>query len=422
MALRAEQARLLGYENFAEYRLDDTMAKTSAAVEGLLMQIWEPAKDKARDERAALEAVARAEGLNEPIEPWDWRYYAEKVRRARYDLDEAEIKPYFVLDNMVRAAFDTAGRLFGLTFTERQDLPVYHPDVRVWEVRDEVGQPCRAFSARQFCPARQAIGRLVERLPRSGKHGRAGGADRRQQQQLHARGCGCRRTDPIELRRRQDTVSRVRPRAAFIAEPSALPLAIRYCGATRLCRVPVPDLRALDVGAGNFADLRPPLPNRRASARGPAAPAYRGAKLQPGLRHGGVYGRRPDRPRSAPRSGDRDPRSRLGSSAISWTGWRYQGKSGCVIVCRTSSTCSPAAATPPAIIPICGPKCWTPTASPPSPRPATLFDPELAARLKAIYSAGDTRDPMELYRAFRGREPAIAALLQQRGLAAAQSG
>src|SRR5215469_1763185 len=108
MALRTEQARLLGYDNFAAYRLDDSMAKTAAAVERLLLQVWEPAKRKAGEERSSLERLARAEGLNEPITPWDWRYYAEKVRQAEYDLDEAELKPYFVLDNMVQAAFDTA--------------------------------------------------------------------------------------------------------------------------------------------------------------------------------------------------------------------------------------------------------------------------------------------------------------------------
>ena len=145
MALRSEQARLLGYDNFAAYRLEDSMAKTAAAVEKLLLQVWEPAKRKAGEERASLERLARAEGLNEPIAPWDWRYYAEKVRQAEYDLDEAELKPYFVLDNMVAAAFDTARRLFGVTFTERTDLPVYHPDVRVWEVRDGAGDHVGMF-------------------------------------------------------------------------------------------------------------------------------------------------------------------------------------------------------------------------------------------------------------------------------------
>ena len=111
LALRGEQARLLGYESYAAYKLDDSMAKEPAAAERLLQQVWEPAKRKAGTERAALQALARAEGMNAPIEPWDWRYYAEKVRRADYAVDESQVKPYFVLDNMVRAAFDTAHRL-----------------------------------------------------------------------------------------------------------------------------------------------------------------------------------------------------------------------------------------------------------------------------------------------------------------------
>src|SRR6516165_3976403 len=145
VALRAQQARLLGYENFAAYRLDDSMAENADAVETLLLQVWGPAKAKARAEFAKVENIARGKGLNDPIEPWDWRYYAEKVRQAEYDLDEAEVKPYFVLDNMVQAAFDTARRLFDITFTERSDLPVYHPDVRFWEVRDRVGNHIGLF-------------------------------------------------------------------------------------------------------------------------------------------------------------------------------------------------------------------------------------------------------------------------------------
>ena len=157
VALRAEQARLLGYETFADYRLADTMAKTVGAVEQLLLQVWQPAKDKARSELAAVEAAARAEGLNEPIEPWDWRYYAERVRQAEYDLNEAEVKPYFVLENLVQAAFDTAGHLFGLKFTERRDLPVYHADVRAWEVSDEAGGHVGLFLHDNFArPGKQS--------------------------------------------------------------------------------------------------------------------------------------------------------------------------------------------------------------------------------------------------------------------------
>src|SRR5260370_39878037 len=95
VALRAEQARLLGYENFADYRLDDTMAKTTAAVERLLLQVWEPAKEKARGERAGLGTLARAEGLNEAIEPWGWRSYAEEGRPAQNQLEAAPVEPEF---------------------------------------------------------------------------------------------------------------------------------------------------------------------------------------------------------------------------------------------------------------------------------------------------------------------------------------
>src|SRR6266849_2547039 len=112
VALRAEQARLLGYDNYAAYRLDDTMAKTPEAAEDLLRQVWAPAIAKAAGERAELAEAALADGLNQPIEVWDWRYYAEKVRQARYEIDEAAVKPYFVLDNIVQAVFDTAARLF----------------------------------------------------------------------------------------------------------------------------------------------------------------------------------------------------------------------------------------------------------------------------------------------------------------------
>lgn len=145
MALRTEQARLLGYPDFATYRLDDSMAKTPGAVEDLLLAVWEPAKRRADEERAALQALARGEGMNAPIEPWDWRYYAEKVRLARYALDEAAIKPYFALEKVTAAAFETAGRLFGLRFTERPDVPVYHPDVRVYEVTDRTGAHVAVF-------------------------------------------------------------------------------------------------------------------------------------------------------------------------------------------------------------------------------------------------------------------------------------
>jgi peptidyl-dipeptidase Dcp len=158
VALRGEQARLLGYDSFAAFKLADSMAKDVAAARGLLDQVWEPAKRKAARECAALAAVARGEGMNEPIAQWDWRYYAEKVRKAEYDLDEAEVKPYFELENMVAAVFDTATRLFGVSFAARDDLPVYHPDVRVYEVKDPAGQPVGLFLHDNFARAGKQSG------------------------------------------------------------------------------------------------------------------------------------------------------------------------------------------------------------------------------------------------------------------------
>ncbi len=132
--LRAERAKLLGYPTFAHYKLADTMAKTPEAARHLLEQVWAPARRRALEERDALQAVIAQDGQNFALEAWDWRYYAEKLRKERYDLDEAEVMPYFQLDKMIEAAFDTARRLFGLDFAQRTDVPVYHPDVRVWEV------------------------------------------------------------------------------------------------------------------------------------------------------------------------------------------------------------------------------------------------------------------------------------------------
>ncbi len=145
MALRAELARLLGYPSFAAYALEDTMAKTPLAVRDLLDQVWPAAVKRARTEKDALQALVRAEGGNFEIAPWDWRYYSEKERKASYDLDEAEVRSYLSLDNMIAAAFDTASRLFSLKFEERHDIEVYHPDVRVWEVRTKSGEHVGLF-------------------------------------------------------------------------------------------------------------------------------------------------------------------------------------------------------------------------------------------------------------------------------------
>jgi peptidyl-dipeptidase Dcp len=419
MALRAEQARLLGYESFADYRLDDTMAKTTAAVERLLLQVWEPAKEKARGERAALETVARAEGLNGAIEPWDWRYYAEKVRQAQYDLDEAEVKPYFVLDNMVRAAFDTAGRLFGLAFTKREDLCVYHPDVRVWEVRDRAGAHLGLFLHDNFArPGKQSgawssrfrdqesmddpVAPIVVNNNNFARGNVAGGEptllsfdDARTL--FHEFGHGLHALLSRVRYRSQSGTSVLRDFVEFpsqifehwVSAPEILRTYARHCQTGE----PIPpDLlrrllsaRTFDQGfatveftASALIDLelhRAPAPDLSDLARFEREFLDRmGVPTEIGLRHrpahfqhlfaGGGYA--------------------AGYYAYLWA----------------------------EVLEADGFAAFT--------EAGDVFDPALAARLKDIYRAGDTRHPMELYRAFRGREPNIAALLEQRGLGGPQ--
>jgi peptidyl-dipeptidase Dcp len=417
VALRAEQARLLGYESFAAFRLDDSMAKTPTAAERLLSLVWEPAKAKAETERAALEAVARAEGLNESIEPWDWRYYAEKVRRAQYDLDEAEVKPYFVLDNMVRAAFDTAGRLFGLSFTEHTDLPVYHPDVRVWEVRDKAGGHVGLF--------------LHDNFARSGKQSGAWSSRYRDQEAMDdpvspivvnnnnfARG-NVAGGEPTLLsfddartlfhefghglhallsRVRYRSQSGTAVRRDFVEFPSQIfehwmsaPETLRKYARHYRTGEPIPEelLRRLSAArtfnqgfatveytASALIDLelhREAAPETLDVTQFEREFVERtGVPKEIGLRH------------------------RLPHFQHLFAGGGYAAGYYAYLWAEVLEADGFAA----------------------FEEAGDVFDPELAARLKEIYSAGDTRDPMELYRAFRGREPTIAALLAQRGLTA----
>jgi peptidyl-dipeptidase Dcp len=150
VALRAEYAALLGFKSYADYSLEETMAKTPGSVRDLLAKVWEPAVRRATGERDALQARARAEGGNFSIAPWDWRYYAEKERKALYDVDEASTRPYLTLDNVIAAAFETATRLFGLKFKELPDPPRYHDDVRVWEVTTKRGEHVGLFLGDYF--------------------------------------------------------------------------------------------------------------------------------------------------------------------------------------------------------------------------------------------------------------------------------
>ena len=150
LALREEAAKIMGFPTYAAYRLEDSMAKTPEAVRSLLERVWKPARARALADRDALQALIAEEGGNFTLAPWDWRYYAEILRQRRANFDDAAIKPYLVLDHMIEAAFDCATRLFGITFSERKDVPVWHPDVRVWEVKDADGKHKALFYGDYF--------------------------------------------------------------------------------------------------------------------------------------------------------------------------------------------------------------------------------------------------------------------------------
>ena len=175
LALRLEQARLHGHASYADYALADTMAGSPAAVADLLMQVWPPARARAEAERQALETLAESRGEPARIEPWDWRFYAEKVRRLRYDLDEAEVKAYLPLDRVVQAAFDCAGRLFGIRFVARPDIVAYHPDVAVHEVLGSDDRPIGLFLQDNFArPSKRSGAWMSEFRAQSRNAGAAG--------------------------------------------------------------------------------------------------------------------------------------------------------------------------------------------------------------------------------------------------------
>ena len=159
LALRSEKAKLLGYDTHADRILERRMAKNPGAVYELLEDLWHPSLGVAREEVEALQAAIEADGFDFKLEPWDWRYYAEKVRRARYDVDEQEVRQYFKIDNVIDGAFYVANQLYGIEFTEIEGIPTYHPEVRTYEVTDVDGSHLGIF--------------LADYYPRPGKRGGA---------------------------------------------------------------------------------------------------------------------------------------------------------------------------------------------------------------------------------------------------------
>jgi len=149
--LRADKAKLLGYPNFAAWKLEDQMAKTPEAAKRFMDDLVPPATANAAAEAGEIQRLMEAQKGGAALQPWDWDYYSQQVRKAKYDIDEAQVRPYFELNNVLEnGVFYAANQLYGLTFTERKDIPVYHPDVRVFEVIDADGKPLALFYCDYF--------------------------------------------------------------------------------------------------------------------------------------------------------------------------------------------------------------------------------------------------------------------------------
>jgi peptidyl-dipeptidase Dcp len=174
LELRAEKARLLDYESYAALKLDDTMAKTPGAVFGLLDPVWDKAREKAAEDEVELQRLASQAGHNHEIEPWDWRHYAEKLRSERFAFDEAALKPYLQLERVIDACFDVAARLFGIRFEERKGIATWHPDARVFEIKNPDGSIRGAFVADYFARPSKRSGAWMSALESGYKLG--GGA------------------------------------------------------------------------------------------------------------------------------------------------------------------------------------------------------------------------------------------------------
>jgi len=171
LKLRQERAQLLGYADYAAFKLETEMAKTATNVRELLDTVWKPTKQRANEDAAILEAMMHADGVNGRLEPWDWHFYSEKRRQAEHDLDEAELKPYFQLDRMVEAAFDCSTKLFGLAF-KQLNLPLYHEDCQAWEVTRD-GQHLAVFIADYFARPSKRSGAWCSALQTQSKRPKA---------------------------------------------------------------------------------------------------------------------------------------------------------------------------------------------------------------------------------------------------------
>jgi peptidyl-dipeptidase Dcp len=414
LALRAERATLLGYENFAAFKLADSMAGTPGKARALLEDVWAPARKRALEERDDLQALIAREGGNFPLAPWDWRYYAEKLRREKYDFDDAQLKPYFQLSNLIEAAFFTAQKLFGLTFRERRDLPVYHPDVRVWEVVLG-GAVIGLFYGDYFS--------------RPGKQGGAWMSSFRDQHKL---GVGNENVLPIVTN--NSNFSKSDPCLLSFDEAVTLFHEMGHALHGLLSQVRYPRLSGTNV-ARDFVELpsqlfehwleEPQVLTRfaRHYQTGESIPKPLLDKLLAARNYGQGFATveflasalidmdfHTLAPGSDPKQAQGQTLARIGMPAE--IGPRHAASHFTHVFSGDGYAAGYYAYLWSEVLDADGFKAFQEAHDP--------FDPATAQRLyKFIYSAGGTRDFATAYRAFRGRDPHIDALLEGRGLAAA---
>lgn len=411
LALRRERANLLGYVDFAAFRLADSMAGTPEAVHRLLNEVWEPAKAKAAAERDRLLTVARGEGFNDAMAPWDWRYYAEKVRRADYALDEAALKPFFVFEAIQQAAFDTATRLFGVTFAPIMDAAVYHPDVRAYEVRDAGGH-VGVFLADPFARVDKRSGAWMS------SYRDQEAMDGEAVSPIIVNNNNFAKADPALLsfddaetlfhefghglhgllsRVRYPGQSGTNVRRDFVELPSqlfehwmGLPETLRTYCRHHATKAPLDDaLIARLVAARGFN-------------QGFNTVAYTSAALMDLALH----------QHAAPATIDVDAFEAATLAAIgipAEVGIRHRPAHFQHLFDGGGYAAGYYSYLWAEVLDADGFEAFTEAGDP--------FDPTLAARIHTLYAAGDTRDPMALYVAFRGRAPSTAALLRRRELA-----
>jgi peptidyl-dipeptidase Dcp len=411
LSLRAERARLLGAADHAEYRLADTMAGHPDAAEGLLRAAWDPARRRAAAERAELEELARAEGDNAPIEAWDWRFWAERARKARHDFDGAALKPYLELEAMLRALFDTARRLFGLAMTERADIPTYHPDVRAFEAKDASGAHVGVF--------------LLDNFARPGKRSGAWMSSFRVADALDGR------VAPIIVN--NNNLAKSLPTLLSWDDARTLFHEFGHALHGLLSTARYPSQSGTAV-LGDFVEFPSQVmehwlsvpetlrTHARHHATGEALPEAMLAKLLAARNDGQGFAtveyvssalidlalhRHPD-PGSLDLAAFEDAfLAEIGMPAA--IGLRHRPIHFGHLFAGGGYAAGYYFYLWAEVLDADGFEAFEEAGDP--------FHPELAARLKAIFQAGDTADPMALYTAFRGRPPKVDALLRKRGLA-----